>query len=133
MKMTLRSARGSELLEFAFVSVGFLATLFMILEGGRMIWEYNVIANSAKEGVRVAIVQNASMSDSAVRSAVQNYVQAHSYGLPQVTVTTSWPNGRVAGRPAQVRVQKPFKPVAGLLPSRTITLASTSQMIVGRR
>ncbi len=51
-----RGRRGQGLVEFALVLPVFLLILFGIIDAGRLIVTYNALANSARSGARVAIV-----------------------------------------------------------------------------
>jgi Flp pilus assembly protein TadG len=53
---TRHRRRGQALVEFALVLPVFLALLFGIVDAGRLIFTYNTIANAARTGARVAIV-----------------------------------------------------------------------------
>lgn len=66
--------RGQSLVEFALVLPLFLLFIFGIVDLGRGVFAYNAIQNSAREGVRVAIVdQN--------MSVIVAEVQKHAIGL----------------------------------------------------
>jgi Flp pilus assembly protein TadG len=64
--------RGQALVEFALVIPIFVLLLMGIFDLGRAVYAFNTISNAAREGVRVAIVnQNAAVIDTeAVNSAV---------------------------------------------------------------
>ena len=51
-----RSQRGQGLVEFALVFPVFILLLFGILDLGRAVYAYNTIGDAAREGARVAIV-----------------------------------------------------------------------------
>ena len=51
-----RRDRGQSLVEFALVLPLFLLIIFGIVDAGRLIYTYNTVANSARDGARVAIV-----------------------------------------------------------------------------
>jgi Flp pilus assembly protein TadG len=68
------SNRGQSLVEFALVLPLFLLILFGIFDIGRGVYAYNTIQNAAREGVRVAIVdQN--------EDVIVGEVQQHAVGL----------------------------------------------------
>src|SRR5437588_4986346 len=56
LKTRLRSDRGQALVEFALVIIFLMIMVFSILEMILLMNTYNVLADSAKEGVRYAIV-----------------------------------------------------------------------------
>ena len=51
-----KARRGQALVEFALVLPVFLLLIFGIVDAGRLIYTYNTVANAAREGARVAIV-----------------------------------------------------------------------------
>ena len=72
-----RSGRGQALVEFALVIPLLLLLVFGIVDAGRLIYAYNTVANSARNGARVAIV-NQSTSGTATCDTTQ---------------ATAWPTG----------------------------------------
>jgi Flp pilus assembly protein TadG len=63
--MTPRSSgrrRGQALVEFALVLPILLLFIFGIIDAGRLIFTYNTVGNAARDGVRVAIVNQSSPS-----------------------------------------------------------------------
>src|SRR5947208_1357474 len=65
---SLRGERGQNLVEFALVATTFFLIAFGALDFGRAIYQYNLIANSAREGARAAIIS--SNTDDQVRTRV---------------------------------------------------------------
>ena len=73
-KRSRRARRGQSLVEFALVLPLFLLFIFGIIDLGRGVFAYNAIQNAAREGVRLAIVdQNI--------DAIVAEVQQHAIGL----------------------------------------------------
>src|SRR4051812_28489854 len=52
--------RGQALVEFALVIPLFLLLLFGIVDAGRLVFTYNAVSNAARDGARVAIVNQSS-------------------------------------------------------------------------
>ena len=52
----VRDTRGQSLVEFALILPMMLLVMFMITEFGRAIYQYNVLAQAAREGARIAVV-----------------------------------------------------------------------------
>lgn len=74
LRRTRHSVRGQSLVEFALVLPLFLLLIFGIIDLGRGVFAYNAIQNAAREGVRVAIVdQN--------MDVIVDEVQQHAIGL----------------------------------------------------
>lgn len=66
--------RGDGLVEFALVLPVLLLLIFGILDGGRAVYAYHVVANSAREGARYASVATRTADE--VRSKVLTYAVA---------------------------------------------------------
>jgi Flp pilus assembly protein TadG len=56
MRRTRKARRGQAIVEFALVIPIFLLIFFGIIDAGRLIFTYNTVANAARNGARVAIV-----------------------------------------------------------------------------
>lgn len=136
-------ARGQALVEFALVAPIFFLMLFLIIEGARFIFFYEVLNNATREGARYAIVHGA---NSALPSGpmppgreseptdfngdnVKQRVAATAFGIagegtlfvPDPVWTVN--NGR--GQYVTVTVVYEYQPVLPLLPPITINAEST--------
>jgi Flp pilus assembly protein TadG len=157
MRRREHGSSGQALVEFALVFPVFLIILFGIVDFGRAIYAYNTLANAAREGARVAIVNQIQTSPAcstskpiedplnpqwsiktcAARSAV-------SLGIPETDVTVSYapppgatftcsPTVRV-GCLATVTVEYSYTaitPVIGAIVG-AIPMSSTSEVPVER-
>ena len=126
--------RGQTLVEFAFSLLIFLALLFGIIGFGLAVWRYNMMSNLAQEGARYASVHGQNSGSPKTAADVQTYVQSRAVGLSVTAPSppTSDPSTLVAGQTVTVKVQTTFRPFTTLVPSATLTLHSTAQMIVTR-
>jgi Flp pilus assembly protein TadG len=80
-----RDGRGQGLVEFALVFPVLIVLLLAIFDVGRLVFAYNDITNAARDGVRVAIVdQTANVARDATIS------QATSLGLTNSNVTVDY-------------------------------------------
>lgn len=97
----LANQRGSETVEFALVALWFFFVLFLIIETGLMIREYNTIALVAQEGARrgsmIAEVAEGGAND---EMAAWVLARLHALGLPgtptitpRVTAAAADPSG----------------------------------------
>ncbi len=127
----LRDERGATLVEFALVATVFFTIVFGVLDLGRAAFQFNVIANSAREGARLAIIQ------SNTNAQVQNRVIASSANIisaGDITITRSTCTALPCGT-ATVSVRHTFTPltplIAGLVGS-PLTLTASSTMVVER-
>jgi len=134
-----RSESGQSLLEFAFASVIFFATVFGILELGLGVYRYNMVANLAQEGARWAAVHGSKSSSPAHLSDVTAFLTGRASGLG-INVTTSsngtsvdGPYALASGVPITVVVRSNYMPITGFIArSANIPLSATATMIVSR-
>ena len=131
----VRGERGQSLVEFALVSPLFFLTLFGAIECGLVVWQYNTVSALAQEGARWASVRGSAAGTPATNGTVQTFVQGRAVGI-NPTVTTTWPDGgspsNLPGKRVQVLVQKDFVLAIPMLPTSTLVLQSTAQMIIAR-
>jgi Flp pilus assembly protein TadG len=137
--------RGSALVEFAIASTVALTMIFGIIDFGRGLYTYHLVANAARAGSRFAIVRGntCAVAGCPVTSAqVQTYVRGLAPGIDpnSLTVTATWPGGADCvgvvnnnpGCPVVVTVTYPFKFMVALLPGFTMSMTSVSQMSISQ-
>ncbi len=122
-----RCERGQGLVEFALVLPVLVLVLIAVLDFGRALYAYSVVANCAREGARFGII---SPSDTAgIIATVHN--AAIGLDVSQLAVTISEPEGTSI----QVQVHYSFDLITPLmelvLGSRSLTLHSSSTMYTG--
>lgn len=148
MSSSLRhSDAGQTLVEFAFASVLFFATVFGIMSYGIAVYRYDLVANLAQEGTRWASVRgsgHASPIAAASEADVRTYVQGQGAGLTLIvdvytvnsskTCTTTHvdPSTLAEGSGFCVKVTNLFTPFTTLIPNSTLTLQSSAQMVMVR-
>ena len=130
--MSTRADRGQALVEFALIIPILLILLIAIFDVGRLVFAYNDITNSARSGVRVAIVNQ---GGTVARDATINQA---SLGLQPSDVTITYLNSAAdaaCGNPykvgclARVTVRFPWSsitPIIGsILGPITVTTSTT--------
>lgn len=135
---------GQAQVEFVLSILFVLLLIFGIFEIIMLIYTYNVLADSAKEGVRSAIVlgsdslnsfsaggsQNCGAASSPVYDTVCGYAKASFHNISGMTVTVSYPDG--ANDPTdrvQVLVSYPYQPLLGLgWPTVTVHAAAEGRI-----
>ena len=129
-----RAQAGQSLTELPIALLLFLVLAFGIVDAGRLIYAYNVVSSSAREGVRWAAVRGGASGHAASKADIQSFVQSKTVGVP-VTVDATWlPDGNnQPGSSVVVTVTNDFAPIAPLpLVPKTIKLSSTSRMVISR-
>ena len=132
-RRSLRDQRGATLVEFALASTLFFTITFGTIEFGRMILDYNIVSNAAREGVRWAAVRGSGSGRTATADQVKAYVVSKSVGLLSTTnVVVTWPTDKAVGSVVQVQVSYSFTPIVTLLPQTAINLSSTTKAYILR-
>lgn len=135
---TLQTDRGQALTEFALVLPVLLLILLALFDFGRAIYAFNAVSNSAREGARVAIVDQSQASGVYI-AAREAAAQGTALGLnpadpSQVAVTFPDPLGACLGCTARVRVTYRFNaitPVIGAIIG-PISMSSTTDIPIER-
>jgi Flp pilus assembly protein TadG len=111
-RRTSKRRRGAAVVEFALVAPVFILLVFGILEYGRVVMVQQVLANAAREGVRVGVLDGA--TGTSVATTVNDYL--HGAGLPNATVTVdpTDPGSAAIGDPVTVTAQLTFGQVTWL-------------------
>jgi Flp pilus assembly protein TadG len=113
---------GQAQVEFALTILFVVLLIFGIFEMIMMIYTYNVLADSAKEGVRYAIVRGSDIANScpasctpSITSVVTGYAQTSFHDVSNMTVTVNYLDGGSNAAPnrVQVQVSYPYKPLVG--------------------
>jgi Flp pilus assembly protein TadG len=142
--MSMRE-RGNALVEFALVSTATLILMLGIIDFGRALYTYHLVANAARSGTRYAMVRGSTCTVSACKATsdtIQTYVRGLAPGIDpnSLTVTTTWSSAGGCSDPASqgprclvaVQASYPFHFIIPLLPNFTMTMSSTSQMVIAQ-
>ena len=142
------SEKGQALVEFALTVVFLMIFILGIIELLMLIYTYNVLADSAKEGVRYAIVHGTGNTTCSgpgsttsvppvtcpdasalnVKSAVTAYAVASLHNTAAMTVTPTYPDGSCAApNRVQVTVSYRYQPFFGLFPSGWVTVNAAAE------
>jgi Flp pilus assembly protein TadG len=120
MRLFMRHERAQALVEFALILPVLVLILMGIIDLGRGIYAYSVVASAAREGAHYGILHPGDTT------GISNQAKANTAGLDpgQVTVTSSCAPCEHGGK-VQVTVRYTFQPVTGLFPSLTLSSQST--------
>jgi Flp pilus assembly protein TadG len=132
----IKRQTGQALVEFTFIFLIFIMLVYGIAEGGRLIYDYGVVSQATREGVRYASVRGSTCkipggsSCAATETAIKNYVVGKSVGLlTPAKVAVSWPGGSNApGKAVSIQTTYAFRSQMWFIPS--VTLRSQSQMVI---
>jgi Flp pilus assembly protein TadG len=144
--------RGDTLVEHAFVIVFLLTVIFSIFDFGRAMYTYHFVSNIAREASRWASVRGATCKglsdgcpaqDTDVQTFASNIPAGMGLDPAKITATTDWvapPNNSPActankknpGCVVKVQVQYPYNFFLPFMPSTTMTMTSTSQMVISQ-
>jgi Flp pilus assembly protein TadG len=136
--------QGSTIIETA-VSITVLLTMIIgVMVGGLMVYTYHYLSYAARVGSRYAMVRGSACDNSnrmpdcpnVTSAQVQAYVKSVQYmGINPtlMTVTAAWPNGtKKPGDLVNVTVQYSFPFSVPFIPSRTVTMNSSSQAVISQ-
>lgn len=125
-----RDQAGQSMVEFALVGMTFIIIIFGVIDLGRAVFQYNLLASSAREGARAAILQNNTDTD-VIDRAVQSSAGMLSSG--DVTISGSRSCSSVPCPSVTVTVTHEFTPVTplvGTLIGGSLSMRSSSTMVV---
>jgi Flp pilus assembly protein TadG len=125
-----RDDRGAAAVEFALVLPILILLLFGIIEFARVWNVRQTLTDAAREGARVAVVNNGMVAAGTLSVRVDSVVQAAAQraglDLARLQVTTNGiSNGDVA---AEVRLEYEYTPLLGLVLAGPITMRTASVM-----
>lgn len=121
---------GQSMVEFALVAMAFFILIFGLIDFGRAVFQYNLLASSAREGARAAIMQSNTDSD------VIDKTVAASAGMlspEDVTISGTRTCSAVPCPSVTITVEHSFSPVTPLIGSvigDSITMTASSTMVV---
>jgi Flp pilus assembly protein TadG len=137
--------RGNALVEFAIASTTMLMLMFGIIDFGRALYTYHLVADGARSGARYAMVRGSTCTVSgcpATADAIQSYVRGLAPGIDpnQLNVTTSYstgdgcidPNKQGPGCVVSVQASYTFSFLTPLMPSFRMSMSSTSQVVIAQ-
>jgi len=122
------------MVEFALAFLVFFVVVYGIMEFGRIISSYNILAGAAREGARYAMVHGSSSGSVATATDIQNVVRKWSIGLNKsaVTVTTTWTPGNGPGSDVKVKASYTLTPFTRLILHSGLTLKSTARTTISQ-
>jgi Flp pilus assembly protein TadG len=124
-----RNRPGAAAVELGLVMPILILILFWIIEFARAWNVRQTLTDAAREGARIAVVNNAFLTSTQIRDSVENVVRrtASNAGLDltQLTIATTNMGG---GEAAQVQLQYVYNPLLGLVLNTPITMQTASIM-----
>jgi Flp pilus assembly protein TadG len=138
---------GQAAVEFALIIIFLMVFLLSFLEIVAMLYTYSALADSAKEGVRYAIVHGTlssacsgpggtagvtcDASAAGVRTAVTTYANYSLHGAGAMTITPTYPDGTsTPSSRVRVTVSYPYQAFFGLgWPTITVNAASEGRIM----
>jgi Flp pilus assembly protein TadG len=140
----VRVDAGTTIVEFAMASTILFTLVFGVIAICLALYSYNVVAESAREATRYAIVRGSACTSfatacPATKTDIETYVR--SLGFPGINPASAslwvntdccWPTNNNPGSTVQVTVNYTFPLVIPFVPSRTLTMSSTSAMVISQ-
>lgn len=120
------------MVEFALAAMALLLITFGTIDFGRAVYEYNVIANSAREGARVAIIQanpDAAIIERTIASS-GGLIAPRDVALGGTRVCAAIPCGTVTVSVS--REYRPATPFVAAIVGDALVMRASSTMVVER-
>jgi Flp pilus assembly protein TadG len=130
----LKNRRGDGLVEYALIYLLFFTVFYGVIEFGRTVASFNILAGATREAGRYAMVHGTASGHLADQAALQNVVRQWALVLDPsaITVTATWtPVSAPAGGSVLIQSQYRLTPFSGIF-GGVLTLRSSSQMVISR-
>jgi Flp pilus assembly protein TadG len=129
-----RETRGANLVEFALLSIPFLAITLGLVDAGRAIFAYTALAHGTREATRYAIVHGAQSGAPITSTQLQDFVRQRAIGLDPagVTVVVTWIPDNNAGSKVKLDSRYTFQPLTTFAFQTSIFLRSRNEMYIIR-
>lgn len=128
-RLCRKDRQGAAVVEFAVVAPVLILLIFGMVEFGRMVMVQQVLTNAAREGARVGVLDDSTVTD--VQTTVNNYLTGGGVKGATVTVSPNPLSSAGYGAPVTVTVTVPFSQVSWL-PSpmflKTTTMSASTAM-----
>ena len=136
--------RGQAIVETAIASLAFIGVIIGLIEVGRGVWNYNMLAHATREGARYAIVHGADSTDPSgpgsdhFTAPDQDEIVIETVGRfgrsldpDHLAVTSEWPDGdNERGSKVKVTARYEFHSIFSFLGISPVTLTSSSIMTI---
>jgi Flp pilus assembly protein TadG len=129
-----KSQRGAAALEFGLAFLLFFSVVYGIMEFGRLVASYNILAGATREAARYATVHGSASDSPATSTDIQNIVRRWAVGLDSssLSVTTTWSPANNPGNNVLVHASYTATPFTGLILKNGVTLQSSSKMVISQ-
>jgi Flp pilus assembly protein TadG len=138
-----KGRRGGALIELVFITILLFMVIFTMVEMNRMLLVTAALADSARAGVRYAIVHGADNAVTATQIAtvIQNFAStgilnpaqlnvANASWTPTYTACSGCRSNTQPGSTVQITVSYPYDPFITYFPGLQVTLSSTSDGVI---
>ena len=131
-----RTERGSARLESALCLLLFVTLCYSVMEFGRLIYSYNILAGATREATRWAIVHGGNSGSVATQATLEEKVKHWAIGLDRsaIAVTPTWsdPVSKAPGSSVLVVTQYTLRPFTKLITAGTIVMSTRSEMVISQ-
>lgn len=126
------SEPGSSTIEGALASLVFFTLIMGIMDLGRLVWTYSLIAHGAREATRYASVHGSESGSVATAAQISAMVSSRSPGLDPANVRAevTFQPDQAPGSTARVSVTYRFYPIAPYVPIGPLRLSSTAESVI---
>jgi Flp pilus assembly protein TadG len=126
--------RGNSTLEIGLACLVFFGFVLAIMEFGRIVASYNILAGATREATRYATVHGSASGSPATSSDLQNVVRRWAIGLDtnSIAVTTTWTPGNGPGGVVHIQSRYTVTPFTGFILRNPLTMQSSAQMVISQ-
>lgn len=138
MKMqvkTQRRERGSAMVESALCLLLFITLVYAVMEFGRLVYSYNILAGATREAARYAIVHGGNSGSPATQTILSNKVKQWAIGLDRsaINVTATWESpSKAPNTDVTIVSQYTLGPITRLIARNNLVLSTRSQMVISQ-
>jgi Flp pilus assembly protein TadG len=131
---TRHGRRGTVTVEFGLAFLVFFGLVYGVMEFGRIVSAYNILAGAAREGARYAMVHGNASGSAASQSDIEKIVRRWAVGLDKnsVAVTATWNPGKAPGDEVLVQASYTLTPFTRLILRKGVTLKSSARMTISQ-
>lgn len=126
--------KGAAMVEFALTFVAILLILFGIMEFGRIIYSYNILACATKEAARYAIVHGSRSGSPATAAAIETQLERWTIGLDRsrINVATTWDPSNTPGSVVRIQATYNVMPMTRMIFRNPLLLSSRAEVVISR-
>jgi Flp pilus assembly protein TadG len=133
-KCRRKAQKGATLIETALCFLLIFTIVYAILEFGRFVYSYNILAGATREAARYAMVHGSRSGSAATEADVRGQLLRWGVGLDAsaLVVRTTWTPGNTPGSRVRVEASYTINPMTSLIVNTPIRIGSRSELVISQ-